>query len=329
MLHDSYSAVAPYRRDLAMAEEWIDSFGDHSRATLKVQDGCDMRCTFCTIWKARGPARSRAPRDVVRQARHLAARGYREIVLAGVHLGHYGRDLAPQVSLVELVEMLLELVDDGVRLRLSSLDPGEVGTDLLDLMRAEPRLCNYLHLALQSGSDAVLERMRRGYAVADFRALLDAIAARDLRVGMGVDVITGFPGETEGDFEATLRVLADSPAAFYHVFRYSERPGSAAVRLDEKVEGRIAARRSARLREQGERARREFLRAHLGEVAEGIAVGERTDEGLFEWMLEDYATVWAASAEDPGRAPRQIRIESRSPEGHLRGTAVESRRSVA
>jgi threonylcarbamoyladenosine tRNA methylthiotransferase MtaB len=158
---------------------------------------------------------------------------------------------------------------------------------------------------------------------------LDAIAARDLRVGMGVDVITGFPGETEGDFEATLRVLADSPAAFYHVFRYSERPGSAAVRLDEKVEGRIAARRSARLREQGERARREFLRAHLGEVAEGIAVGERTDEGLFEWMLEDYATVWAASAEDPGRALRQIRIESRSPEGHLRGTAVESRRSVA
>jgi threonylcarbamoyladenosine tRNA methylthiotransferase MtaB len=323
MQNEKFSSVAPYRRQMEMADEWIDSFGDHSRATLKVQDGCDMRCSFCTIWKARGPSRSREPRAVLHQARHLAAQGYREIVLAGVHLGHYGADLAPATTLVELLELLVELVDPAVRFRLSSLDPGEVGEDLLDLMEREPRLCNYLHLALQSGSDRILKDMRRGYRRSDFERLVEAMRHRGLRAGIGVDIIVGFPGETDEDFRATAELVESSGASFYHVFRYSERPGSGALRLADKVPGSVSAARSARLREQGMRARREFLGAHVGREVDAIAVAEPTETARYEWMLADYATAWAASSQDPGRAIRRIRIESLSDSGELLASLVE------
>ncbi len=324
ILDEDFCAVAPFRRHMEMAEEWIDSFGDHSRATLKVQDGCDMRCTFCTIWKARGPSRSRTPRRVVDQAKHLVAEGYREIVLAGVHLGHYGRDLPTAVSLTELLEMLLEVVDHGVRFRLSSLDPGEVGVELLDLMEREPRLCNYLHLALQSGSDRILEAMGRNYRSADFEILIDSLRARKLPVGLGVDVIVGFPGETDVDFERTRTLLEASEASFYHVFRYSERPKSGALRLNPKVPGRVSASRSAQLREQGRRARTAFAARHIGGEFEGIAVADPLESDLYEWMLPDYTTVWASCEGHPGRAPRRLRVSSLNSSGELRGTVLSS-----
>lgn len=303
-------AVGRYRRGQTMAREWIEDFGDMSRATVKVQEGCDLRCTFCAIWKARGPSRSRHPREVVEQARRLATAGYEEIVLAGVHLGHYGRDLESGTDLSGLLDMLLELVDPRVRFRLSSIDPGEVDLGLVRKLVDEPRLCRYLHLPLQSGSESVLARMRRNYRATDYTELVENIAGIDPHFGIGVDLITGFPGETESEFEETRARLERLPVSFYHVFRYSDREGTPAARMDGKVDGETAARRSEVLRDLGRSKRRNFVRRHVGREVEGVVESTTDAAGRNEIMLDDYATVFATA--DPSLHRRRVRVAVRS-----------------
>jgi threonylcarbamoyladenosine tRNA methylthiotransferase MtaB len=315
--------AARYRRGQEMADEWIDGFLGHARATIKVQEGCNLRCAFCSIWKARGPSRSRAPRHVVDQARHLAARGFEEIVLAGVHLGHYGRDLATPTRLEELLDMLLELVDPSVRFRLSSIDPGEVDLALVEKLVQEDRLCRYLHLPLQSGSSTVLARMRRAYRRETFEELVEAIHGADPLFGIGADVIVGFPGEDEAAFEETYETLERTPVSFYHVFRYSDRPGTPAATMDDKVAGSVIADRSRRLRALGESKRRRFLEGHVGRVLEGIVETPSPRPGQrAEIMLDTYATVWAEAAPEWEGRRVELRIESLSADGELRGSLL-------
>lgn len=314
--------VGRYRRGQEMAAEWIDHFGDYSRATLKVQEGCDLRCTFCAIWKARGPSRSRLPRAVVAQAQRLAASGYEEIVLAGVHLGHYGRDLTVPTDLCDLLDMLLELVDERVRFRLSSIDPGEVSPELVAKLVGEPRLCRYLHLPLQSGSDAVLTRMRRAYTAATYRNLVEDVVALDAGFGIGADVIVGFPGETEAEFEETVALLETLAVSFYHVFRYSDRQGTPAERMSAKVPGNVAATRSERIRELGRIKRESFLARQVGRVHEGIVESIDEPSGLAEIMLDTYATIWAPAGPESSRRRVAVRATLVDELGRLRGQLV-------
>lgn len=317
---ESVLDVGAYRRGAPIADEWIDVFGDHSRATIKVQEGCDYRCTFCAIWRARGHSRSRPPRDVVEQARRLAARGHEEIVLAGVHVGHYGRDLETPTDLVDLLDMLLELVDEPVRFRVSSIDPSEVDLRLARRLIEDPRLCRYLHLPLQSGSESVLQRMKRVYTAAHYEELVTAIAEIDPDFGFGVDVIVGFPGETDEEFEQTRALLERLPVSFYHVFPYSDRENTAAVRMPAKVPRAVAMERGAVLRRLGEQKRAAFLARHVGRRAAGIV--ETTRDGLSEVMLDDYATVWVDDASALGRRTIDVRITGLDDQGRLRGERV-------
>lgn len=316
--------AAPFRRGMAMAQEWIDDFGELSRATLKVQEGCDLRCSFCAIWKARGPSRSRQPREVVEQAQRLAAAGYEEIVLAGVHLGHYGHDLESASSLEDLLDMLLELVDERVRFRLSSIDPGEVGPTLVAKLVEEPRLCRYLHLPLQSGSETVLARMRRNYRAADYARLVESIAGLDPHFGFGVDLITGFPGETDAEFQETLTLMEQLPVSFYHVFRYSDREGTGAARMGDKVPGAVSARRSELLRALGREKKRAFLAHHVGREAEGVVESTLTGAGRSEIMLDDFATVLAVAEAGQHRRRVRIRVEELDDRNRLFGTVLGS-----
>ncbi len=311
--------VGRYRRGQSMAAEWIDSFGDYSRATIKVQEGCDMRCTFCAIWRARGPSRSRPPRDVVEQARKLAAHGYEEIVLAGVHVGHYGRDLEHATDLVDLLHMLLEVLPETVRIRLSSIDPGEVDLRLARALVDEPRLCRYLHLPLQSGADTVLRRMRRAYSAGYYERLVRDVAALDPDFGFGADVIVGFPGETEAEFEATRSLLERLPIHFYHVFPYSDRANTAAERMGDKVPRAVAMERAEILRAQGRAKREDFLHRHVGRRWRGIVEGAGTDDGLSEVMLDDYATVWIVAAPELVRRTVEVHVTALDERGRLRG----------
>lgn len=241
--------------------------GDQARAHLQVQTGCDEGCTFCLIPRVRGPSRSFDPHQVANRARELAERGFRELVLTGINLGSYGRDLSPPSSLGELVASLAGALGDGVRLRLSSLDPMDLEPRLVALL-GEGRVCPHLHLSVQSGDSLVLKRMHRRH---DREQVLERVAAvrRALPgVILGADLIVGFPTESEEAFANTLSLVAEAELALLHVFRYSDRPGTPAAAIPRRfhVSEAVARERSARLRRQGEAVLARVLSRQVGGV---------------------------------------------------------------
>jgi threonylcarbamoyladenosine tRNA methylthiotransferase MtaB len=219
-----------------------------SRAFVKVQEGCQHRCAFCIVPQARGTSRSQRPELVVDQVRRLVAAGHAEVVLTGVDLGHWGADLTPRTTLAALLRALAEV--RGLRwLRLSSLLPAYFTTELLDVLLEAPVVAPHLHVPLQSGSDRVLRLMRRPYTTRMYRALVERLAARIPSLGLGTDVIAGFPGETDEDFEATRALIEDLPFSYLHVFAYSNRKGTEAGGMGGRVAPKTVTRRSAALRE--------------------------------------------------------------------------------
>jgi threonylcarbamoyladenosine tRNA methylthiotransferase MtaB len=233
-----------------------------ARALLKIQDGCDSFCAYCIVPYVRGRSRSLSRDDAVDRARRLLEAGFHEIVLTGADLGDYGRDRGEDHALPRLVEAILAL-GSGHRVRLSSIEPHKVDPELVAMVGSEPRLCRHLHLPLQSGSNRILDAMRRGYTREEYGDLLGRITARG-PVGIGADVIVGFPGEGEAEFQETLRFLDEAPVTFLHVFRYSSRPGTAAARLPGVAPEPVARERAERLRAVGEAKARAFRRSFLG-----------------------------------------------------------------
>jgi threonylcarbamoyladenosine tRNA methylthiotransferase MtaB len=233
-------------------------FGSSVRANVEIQNGCDHRCTFCVIPYGRGASRSVPAREVVAQIRRLAVAGFAEVVLTGVDLTAYGRDVTQAAGLGALVLEILRQVPQLPRLRLSSLDPSEVDPSLLTALAEEPRLMPHLHLALQAGDDIILKRMKRRHRRADAVAFCEAVRRLRPDIALGADLIVGFPTETEAMFANTLRLLDDCGLAFLHAFAYSRRPGTPAARMPQ-VPGEVVRERSARLRAKGE----ECLAAHL------------------------------------------------------------------
>lgn len=236
-----------------------------TRAFVKVQDGCDNRCTFCIVTVARGKSRSRRPGDVVREVARLAEAGFREVVLSGVHLGAWGHDLSPTRRLAELLDRLL--ADTHIeRIRLSSLEPWDLDASLFDRW-ADPRLLPHLHLPLQSGSDRILERMARRTTRRDFAALVSAARERIADLSVTTDIIVGFPGEEDADFEQTLEFVNEMAFAGIHVFRYSRRAGTAAARMPGAVSDAVIRARSARLHSLAAERAAGFRAGLLGRTA--------------------------------------------------------------
>lgn len=250
----------------------IDSFPGRSRAVVKIQDGCNLRCTYCLIWRARGPGRSRSPENVLAQLRQLAAGGCAETVLAGIHLGGYGRDRQNGPLLPQLLAQCLREFPE-LRLRLSSIHPNEVTGELLGLYREHANLRRHLHVSLQSGSDTVLKRMKRPYRSSRVREAVLATAAVSPHFGIGADIIVGFPGETEAEFEQTRQLLEDLPLSYLHVFRFSQRPGTAAAVMPDQVDPREIARRSDIIRRLGSDLQTAFSRGLVGTTREAIVEG--------------------------------------------------------
>ncbi len=268
----------------------IDDFGGRSRAFVKVQDGCDLRCAYCLIWQARGPARSRRLPDVLRQLQILADRGYREVVLAGVHLGAYGRDLEPRLKLADLLRTVAGEFSH-LRLRLGSIHPNEVGPDLLALWPRYPQLRPHLHISLQSGADTVLERMRRPYRRQAVRQAVQRVAATIPHCGIGADLIVGFPGETGTDFAATYDLVASLPFTYLHVFRYSPRPGTLAAGMPEPVPPEVVTERSTRLRDLAKTKQRMFNCDLHGQEREAIVESAASGSGWHWGTTDNYASV--------------------------------------
>lgn len=239
------------------------AFAGQTRAFLKIQEGCDLFCTFCIVPFARGQSRSVPPREIVEQLSMLAAKGFQEVVLTGVHLGGYGSDLDPEIELADLLEMLAEL-RLVPRLRVSSLDPPEVTPRLLKVLRASDVLCPHLHIPVQAGDDDVLRRMRRKYDTAWVREMSTMVRETLPEAAIGTDVIAGFPGESDAQFEATHELLESMPFTYFHVFPYSVRTGTTAAKLPEHLPAPVIRQRAQRLRKLGERKQAEFARAFVG-----------------------------------------------------------------
>ena len=227
-----------------------------TRAFIKVQDGCDNACTFCVTTIARGQGRSRSLDDVIREIRLMLAAGYQEIVLTGVHLGSYGHDLGMPDGLRRLVEAILTQTD-AQRLRLSSLEPWDLTPDFFSLW-SDRRLCPHLHLPLQSGCDATLRRMARRTTQQQFAALIDAARAQIDNPCVTSDIIVGFPGESDTEFDESLRFVQQMDFAGLHVFRYSARPGTAAARMRHHVPEDVKRARSGRMIALGEAGERVY-----------------------------------------------------------------------
>jgi threonylcarbamoyladenosine tRNA methylthiotransferase MtaB len=240
------------------ASHLIDGFGVRARAYVQIQNGCDHRCTFCIIPFGRGPSRSVPAGEVVAQVRNLVAKGYAEIVLTGVDITAYGKDLPGEMTLGRLVRSVLKLVPELPRLRLSSIDSVEADAALLAAIADEERLMPHLHLSLQSGDDLILKRMKRRHARADSIRFCEEVRRVRPDMVFGADLIAGFPTETDAMFANSLRLVDDCGLTFLHVFPFSAREGTPAARMPQLHGGVIAARAGA-LRDKGVAA----LQAHL------------------------------------------------------------------
>lgn len=276
-----------------------------TRAFVKVQDGCDNRCTFCVVTVARGAARSLAPGDVIAEIDHLVAAGYHEAVLTGVHLGSYGHDGGRRDGLAALVRRILEETRLA-RLRLSSLEPWDLDPSFFELF-ADRRLLPHLHLPLQSGSDAVLRRMARRTSRRRYAELLAAARAAIPELAVSTDVIVGFPGESDAEFEASLEFVEAQGFSRLHVFRYSPRAGTAAAAMSGQVPAEVAQQRSRRMHVLGARLEQEFMARHVG----------RTLPVLWEEALELGPTVrWS------GLSANYLRVITQTPPGIDLGNVV-------
>jgi threonylcarbamoyladenosine tRNA methylthiotransferase MtaB len=294
---------------------------ERTRAHVKIQDGCDLRCAYCLVWRARGRSRSRAPGEILAEIADLQARGVPEIVLTGVHLGAYGRDGGSAAGLPALLTAILESFPD-LRVRLGSLHPGDLGEPLLKLYAECPHLQPHLHVSLQSGADGVLAQMRRPYTAAAAVGAVAAAAAARPEIGIGADVIAGFPGETEVDFRATLDLAVSLPLAYLHVFPFSPRPGTPAAAMTPLPPALVRAR-AARLTAAGRDLRRRFEDGLLGTWQEAVVESPRRADGWLPATTGNFATVLVPDGWEPGD------LVLARPDGRREGLlcATEARRS--
>lgn len=272
----------------------LDEFGpSHStepeitgrtRAFLKIQDGCDYKCSFCTIPLARGKSRSMNPDEAETDFKKLISAGYKEIVLTGVNVGDYGKSYK-----TNLYELLLKLtaITGKFRIRISSIEPNLLSEEIIKLTAESEKLCKHFHIPLQSGSNKILALMQRRYKAEFYKEIINRCANRIPGLGIGVDVITGFPGETENDFKTTHDFLLDLPVSYLHVFTYSERPNTKAINYDGVVDAYERKRRTNILRMLSEKKKNEFYKKMIGKELQVLLEAENRD-GIMKGFSSNY-----------------------------------------
>lgn len=268
-----------------------------ARPSLKIQDGCDARCSYCVVPAARGPSRSMPFEEVLSCLKRLGE-SHAEVVLSGVHLGAYGRDLTPRRSLAQLIRRAA--ADRSLeRLRLSSIEPMEFPLEILAEPEARELVCEHFHVPLQSGSDRILTAMRRPYRARDYAKVIEEIATRIPGGCIGADVMVGFPGETDPDYQDTRRLVESLPLAYLHVFPWSPRPGASAAAMPDRVAGVVVRERARELRMLSDQRWKNFLAAQVGRQVEVVV--ERVMGGWARGTARQYFTVrWPATGEQRG-----------------------------
>ena len=273
----------------------LDSFNGKTRAFLKVQDGCEAFCTYCIIPYARGKSRSMSLENIETQVRAMAASGFKEIVLTGIHLGGYGLDLdhglGKRTDLLSLLKRL-DKIDADIRFRISSIEPTEIDDEMLEFLISSEKICRHLHIPLQSGDDATLKRMGRKYDGAYYRARIEKICSCWDGVAIGIDIMAGFPGEDRGSFQRSYDLIKSLPASYLHVFPYSKRDGTPAAIMDGHVDPLEIKARCASLRELGEGMKDAFCRSHVGNRLNVLKIGAKA--GHIKTLSDNYIEIMIA-----------------------------------
>jgi len=289
-----------------LAAPVFDAANERTRPNLKVQDGCDNRCSFCVIPYVRGQSRSLSMDRIVREVNALVDAGYREVVISGINLGRWGRDLGStttpvgtaalgcpgqQSSAASLVDLVRAVLSETVleKLRISSVEPMDWSDEMIDLITSSPRIAKHAHVPMQSGSDPVLRRMHRKYRPWHYREKIEKIRAAMPTAAIGADVMVGFPGETDSEFEATRQMIEDLPFTYLHVFTYSARPGTPAAEMKNQVPVHIARERNRVLRELASEKKLAFMRSFIGKTVEAITLNVvgNDEAGQFTEALTD------------------------------------------
>jgi threonylcarbamoyladenosine tRNA methylthiotransferase MtaB len=303
--------VTNLRKEKAPIELAAVTLDGHTRAFLKLQEGCDQFCTFCIVPFSRGTSRSVEPRRVMAALDDLHARGFKEVVLTGVHLGGYGKDLDPPVNLADLLEMIAERCPIE-RVRISSLDPEELSDRIVEIISGSEKFCPHLHLPLQSGDDETLLRMRRRYERDYFRDRVERVLNAWPNAAIGTDLIVGFPGETGAHFESYFNFVESMPLAYFHVFPYSVRAGTTAAKFSGRVKPPEIKRRATAMRELGDRKRMEFAGRFVGSKLK-VLLEERGPDGKLRGYSRNYVRV---SAQGPDELTnREVEVEASTVEG--------------
>ncbi len=284
--------------DTTFRSEEVNHFAGKTKAFLKIQTGCNYKCAFCVITLARGQSRSADTATVVRQFNRLLENNFREITLSGIHLGSFGKDLSSQTSLYELLRELIK-IEGNFRIRLSSLGPKDISDELIDLIASSPKICNHLHISLQSGSDRILRLMKRNYRMENVYELMDKLSGRIPDIGIGADLIAGFPGETDQEFQETLGVVKELPFSYLHVFNFSRRKNAAAYDLPDQVPNRVRKQRVFVLKELARQKSKKFKERFLGKDLYVLIEQNRDPEtGSLKGYTGNYMSVHIDGSDD-------------------------------
>lgn len=298
----------------------LETFAEHTRAFLQVQNGCDAFCSYCIVPHVRGRSRSVPPESAMEGVETFAEKGFKEVVLTGIHLGAYGLDLDPPKSLLELIAAIEErkLVS---RLRIGSLEPTDVTDSFIEFLSTSKIVCPHFHIPLQSGDDQVLWRMNRHYNTAFYGSVIGKLVASIPEVCIGTDVIVGFPGESEGEFENTYRFLESLPLSYFHVFPFSPRDKTPAAEMNDQVNIGVIKERAKVLRRLSDLKKRSYFSSFLGKELE-VLVQNREASGSLKGLARNYASVILDGADSLLNTEVRVRITEVSRD-HVRGIVVD------
>ncbi len=303
--------IRPHEKGEGFEPMAVRGFREHTRAFLKIEDGCERFCAYCIIPFARGRVRSKALEDIAREVQELAWSGYKEVVLTGINLPAYGQDLG--LTLCDAVEAACK-VEGIVRVRLGSLEPERLTPEVIARMRAQAKLCPQFHLSLQSGCDATLRRMNRRYTTGEYREIVKNLRAAFPNCAITTDVMVGFPGETEEEFAGSLNFVKEIAFAKAHVFAYSRRPGTAADRAPDQVPAAVKERRGAQMTAAAQACQLAFYQAQLGR-RESVLFEEEAAPGIYQGYTANYTPVRVESKANLSGRLADVELQSAGVQG--------------
>lgn len=300
--------ISDIQRERIFLETPAHTFRHHTRAFLKIQDGCDGRCSYCIVPSARGPSRSLPPERIIEHLKILKERGFKEVVLTGIHIGSYGADLQSPSSLEKLLQRI-EYEETPHRIRLSSIEPLDFSPALLSLLPRSKKICAHLHIPIQSGDDGILKRMSRNYDHSFLMDLIQKLHQSIPEISIGADVIVGFPGETEEQFENSFRLIESLPISYLHVFPFSKRKGTPAAQMDQQINRKEIKHRAGAMRELGRQKRRSFYRRFLHQEL-SVLFEDRREKKSERWrgISRNYIPVLLTGGEGLKLANQEKRV---------------------